>query len=334
MSTDQKPKSSARDKALIVIFSLIIAISLLGVAGVYLLTTDFFVDEGGGDEGVSRAPLNSGVTTPPEAEDKSTTFLVAGIDYTTRAGNERGHLTDVLMLVNFDIEGKNVDVLRIPRDTYIGDYTTNRIINGVYGQKGGINGLMNKLNAMFQLPIDHYVTIDMDGFVAAIDKIGGVEVDVPLTFDLEGYHIEKGLQTLDGIRAEKLVRERKSYANADLGRIQTQQIFLEALIKKAFSLGAGEIAALAPTLLNYVSTDLNLADMLGCYNDLMKLSPSDIRFHLLPVAGAEGNTKLSILRRPTADLLNAHFRPYLSPVSAEQLDVIELVKDYEYSSAP
>ena len=47
----------------------------------------------------------------------------------------------------------------------------------------------------------------------------GVEMDVPISFYLEGVKIEKGLQTLNGIQAEKVVRERYSYPTGDFGRI-------------------------------------------------------------------------------------------------------------------
>lgn len=329
-----KGKSSVKDKVIISICSIVIAVSLLSVAGVFVLNTRFFASTG--EEGGNRTELNSDVATPTDIKEKSVTFLVAGIDY--MEGTTRGKLTDVVMVVNFDIEGKKINVLQIPRDTYIGDdYPTGKI-NAVYGQKtnGGINGLINRINKTLNIPIDHYVTINMDGFIKVIDAIGGVEVDVPITFDLEGYHIEKGLQTLDGKHAEILVRERHSYANQDLGRIQTQQIFLEALIQKAFSLSFSQAVSLAPVIIGDITTDLTVSDLLGFYQNFTQVSPSDIRFHLLPVVGATSNQGLSVLsikRYPTADLLNGYFRPYMSPVAAEDLGIIELVKDYDGASS-
>lgn len=57
-----------------------------------------------------------------------------------------------------------------------------------------------------RLPIDHYVTINMDGFVSVIDAIGGVEINVQESFTLEGVTFKPGLQTLNGLQAEKFVR--------------------------------------------------------------------------------------------------------------------------------
>ncbi|MEG0693325.1 MAG: LCP family protein [Oscillospiraceae bacterium] len=327
----QKPKTSKKDKILITIFSIIITLSLLCVAFVFIMNSRFFLnkenDTGGGDT------LKEEIVTPTEIKDKTTNFLVCGIDYFEGSG--RGKLTDVVMIVSFDIKGKNIDILQIPRDSYIGeDYPTGKI-NAIYGQKknGGIHGLAERVSKTFNMTIDHYVTINMDAFITVVDQIGGVEVDVPKKIVLEGTTLHPGLQTLNGKQSEIFVRERKSYANGDLGRIDMQRIFLEALLKKVFSLSNGKIVSLAPTLIKEVTTDLTLGQMLGYYNNLMKVDKNkDINFHVLPVISGshDGLSVLSIKKYPTADLLNEHFRPYSKPVPAEELGIIELNKNYEY----
>jgi len=330
----EKKKVSVPDRILTAVFSMIIVVSLVCVAGVYTLNTSFLQsrEEPGEGEQVSRA---QGMETPAAIRHKTVNILVAGIDYTEKAGANRGKLTDMIMLVSYDIDGKNVDILQIPRDTYVGDYSPTGKINAIYGSStsGGINGLLNKINVMFQIPIDNYVTVNMDGFVHIVDAIGGVEVDVPTSFTLEGVTIQKGPQLLDGLHAEKFVRERHAYADADLGRIRMQQLFLEALIEKVFSLSASQVASLAATLLPEVTTDFTLSDVLGLYQDMLEVDRENIRFHMLPNAGAmiNGQSVLSIERYPAADMLNEYFRPYQAPVPAENLAVIELVSDYAYT---
>lgn len=324
-----KPKASTMDKVLITVFSLVITASVLCVIAVFVLNTSFLKNTEQGGDGM----LDNAITTPTEIKEKCVTFLVAGIDYVEGSG--RGKLTDFIMVVVFDINNKKVDALRIPRDTYIGnDHTATGKINEVYGRNsGGIEELAKVINKTFNLTIDHYITINMDGFISMIDKIGGVDVDVPKTFTLEEVTIEKGMQHMTGFVAEKFVRERKSYANGDLGRIEMQQIFMEALLQKMFTLEKTKIASLAPSLIKDVTTDLTLGEMLGYYNKLLEVDRvNDINFHVVPITGAMNGSYsvVSIKKYPTADLLNEHFRPYTPEVGVEDLGIIELVKNYDY----
>lgn len=324
----KKSKTPFKEKILITVFSLIITASVLCVAGVYLLNTSFFKNT---DSGGSGDKFSDTITTPAEIKDKCVNFLVAGIDYV--AGSDRGHLTDVIMVVSFDLQGDVINIFQVPRDSYAGENVTSGKINAVYGMKNsGIEGLATMINSMFNLTIDHYVTIDMDGFKRAVDKIGGVEVDVPSRIDLEGVIIEPGLQLLDGITAEKFVRERKSYATSDIKRMEMQQVFLNAMLKKVFSLSNGEVMKVAPTLISDITTDLTLSEILGFYKQLMQVDPTNgIMFHNLPFSPVNGY--LSLHKRPIADMLNEFFRPYTPKIMADDLGIIELKTDYEYPVA-
>jgi len=324
----QRAKSSTKEKIIISIFSVVIVISLLGVGAAFALNSRVLknTDVNSGDDGL----VDSDIVTPPEVKEKCVNVLVAGIDYLE--GTTRGKLTDVIMLVSFDIEAKKVNVLQIPRDTYIGeDYPTGKI-NAIYGrsENGGIEGLVRRVNKTLNVTIDHYVTLDMDGFKSIVDKIGGVEVDVPKTLNMGDMIIKKGVQVLDGAHAERFVRERHSYKNQDLGRIEMQQVFMKALINKIFAMPKTKVASLAPIIIKDVTTDLTLSQMLGYYNELVKVDTgSSINFHVIPIVGARGNTILSIKKYETADLLNTYFRPYTSKQTADQLGVLELVPTYE-----
>lgn len=317
----KKSKTSLKDKILITIFSIIIVVSVVCVAGVLLLNTSFFENKDRPGDGT----INENIVTPTEVKDKYVNFLVVGVDYVK--GSSRGHLTDTIMVVSFDIEGKNIDVLQIPRDSYIGNFTPTGKINSVYGRAegGGINGLADMIFNTFNITIDHYVTIDMTGFVRIVDKIGGVEVNVPQRIELEGAILKPGLQVLDGWRAEKFVRERKSYSNGDLGRMDMQKIFMKALIDKIFGMGKKEIISLAPTLINEITTDLTLGEMLGYYNKLMDVDKaSGINFYTAPISGGgkyRGNSVVILDKQKTADLLNEHFRPYTKKVSADEIGI-------------
>ncbi len=148
---------------------------------------------------------------------------------------------------------------------------------------------------------------------------------MPQRIKLEGATLEPGLQVLDGWRAQKFVRERKSYSNGDLGRIDMQKVFMKALIEKIFKMGKKEVLSLAPTLVKEITTDLTLGDMLGYYNKLLDVDKTNnINFYTVPVlkgGSYRGNSVVLLDKEKTAELLNQYFRPYTKKVSAEELGI-------------
>lgn len=270
--------------------------------------------------------------------EESINFLVCGIDYSER--ELRGHLTDVIMLVSYDRLSQKLNILQIPRDCYIGDNYATSKINAVYGSRNknsdGIAELISVVQNTFSIYIDHYIALNMDEFISVIDKIGGVEVDVPTNIYLEGYTIRKGLQVLDGKHSQIFVRERMSYATGDLGRIEMQEVFLKALIEKIFTLSKNDVVSLIPSILSELTTDLSINDVLGFYEEILSVDYTQgITFHDLPVVGLmyNGLSVLAIKQEETAELFNEYFRPYQDDVEAKDLGIIDILnKNTSYNS--
>ncbi|MGI5857299.1 MAG: LCP family protein [Candidatus Merdivicinus sp.] len=330
MATKKTPKKRLRtgDKILLALSIVLIGVSL-GIIGYVSLLNWASLPEV--DEEGNAASISDDYKTEEENQKKVVNFLVTGIDYAEGTG--RAKLTDVIMVVSYNLEEQNLNILQIPRDTYIGsEYPTGKI-NAVYGNAnaGGVENLARVIYDRFRLPIDHYVTITMDGFVNAIDAIGGVEINVQESFTLEGVTIRPGVQTLNGTQAEKFVRERHS-RGGDIGRINAQREFLSALVKKFKNLSMGQITALAPTLMNEVTTDLTVNDVLTLAPQVLKLDTSNMAFHMVPGEGAYANnlSVWGVHKQVLADLLNEYFRPFSDPVPAEELNILEIANTTDY----
>ncbi len=330
MPTKKTPKTRLRtgDKILLALSIVLIGVSL-GIIGYVSLLNWAPLPEV--DEEGNAASISDDYKTEEENQKKVVNFLVTGIDYAEGTG--RAKLTDVIMVVSYNLEEQNLNILQIPRDTYIGsEYPTGKI-NAVYGNAnaGGVENLARVIYDRFRLPIDHYVTITMDGFVNAIDAIGGVEINVQESFTLEGVTIRPGVQTLNGTQAEKFVRERHS-RGGDIGRINAQREFLSALVKKFKNLSMGQISALAPTLMNEVTTDLTVNDVLTLAPQVLKLDTSNMAFHMVPGEGAYANnlSVWGVHKQVLADLLNEYFRPFSDPVPAEELNILEIANTTDY----
>lgn len=274
----------------------------------------------GQNSGSSSSSFASVESTAPEFQEKSMNILVCGLD-------KSEFLTDVIMLVNFDIERNQVKVVQIPRDTFIGDRYVYKI-NTVYGHplEGDtrIGGLMRLISENFQVPIDHYITITLDSFREIVDAMGGIEVDMPYEIDyLPGKVIPEGKQLLDGEKAEWLVRYRAGYANADLGRIDAQQMFLKAALQRVKDLGRMKMSQIVDDYYDEITTDFSLGEISDLAGMAINLTSEDLEFATLPGYGAwYGSYAVYELDvEQTADILNEYLRPYSDPVPAEELKI-------------
>ena len=279
----------------------------------------------------SSAVIDEDIKTPEAAKGQTVNFLVAGIDYNTTdktAGVSRGKLTDVIMLVQIDLKEGSVRALQFPRDTWIG---TNRSstgkINAIYGSHG-ISGLAEVIYDQFSLTVDHYVTIDMDGFIQIVDAIGGVPLTIDESFTLEGVSFSPGTHTLSGVEAEKFVRERHSRSGGDIGRIHAQRQFLAALFSKMKGLSTSELTSLASVVMNNVTTDLSVGTALSLVQEILKMDTDNMSFYTAPGTTATANNGQSVwrvLKDDLADILNDYFRPYTEKVPMDQLAVDGIV---------
>ncbi len=166
------------------------------------------------------------------SQDGKTNILVVGVD-------KDGKRSDVNMVVSIDPKTKSVNLLSIPRDTKVElkDGSTAKI-NACIGKEKGETVLINEVKELTGLPINNFCKVSFEALRNSIDLLGGVEFDVPMDMDYDDpaqdlhIHLKKGLQTLNGEDAEGLLRYRKGYANADLGRIDTQQAFIKEAISQ------------------------------------------------------------------------------------------------------
>ena len=88
---------------------------------------------------------------------------------------------------------------------------------------------------------DFQVVVEWEAVGEIVDAMGGVWFDVPRKMDYEdpyqdlSIHLDKGYQLLNGEQAMGVVRFRdgaNGYKTGDLGRIETQQAFLKAMVEQ------------------------------------------------------------------------------------------------------
>ena len=253
------------------------------------------------------------------------TILAYGVD------NDAGG-SDTNMLVRFDAVNKTVDIVSLPRDTLM---SNGHKLNSSYNN-GGTEKLRSNIEDMLGVPVDFYVSVDLKGFIALIDQIGGVEFDVPCDMDYDDpyqdlhIHFKAGLQKLNGQQAMEVVRFRHNNDNTgyggrqDLGRIETQQAFLKTVAQKLMKLE--NVPAMAETFLKYVKTDLTLGNLVWLANEALSMGGMDaISFSTLPGDGTGWYKGMSVYALDPEQVLamtNSMLNPYAADITADEQNII------------
>lgn len=205
---------------------------------------------------------------------KRINVLALGVD---ARSNHLGGRSDAIMVVSIDKTNSRLDLVSIPRDSYveIGDTGRYDKINHAYAF-GGVKESIRTVENLFSIDIDYYLVFNFSSFVELIDVIGGIEIDVPYSFseqdskDRQGaVKLEKGLQTLNGEQALAYARMRKSDPKGDIGRGQRQQEVVLAILKKLLDTSSlTNILDIHKTLKKSTATDVSVTDLPDLYGYL------------------------------------------------------------------
>ena len=250
--------------------------------------------------------------TQSDRKDGFYTILLAGVD-------DHNGGSDTVILMSVDSKQHRVFGLSIPRDTKAIIKDKPYKMNAAY-KIGGMPLLAHTISEQMSIPVDYTVEIDLAGFAAVIDAIGGVDFEVPLDMDYEDpaqnleIHVAKGLQHLDGETALKVVRFRHNsdgsgYGDEDLGRIRTQQNFLKAAAKRLLSLNSlTKLDDMARIFQQYVKTDLTLLNLIWLAREGLQAGADGIQFATLP--GTWKSPYIYTDAEKALAIINEHLNPY------------------------
>lgn len=198
------------------------------------------------------------------------------------------NLTDTMIYVNYNVETGKVAMMSIPRDTYItNEYCVGHKLNSLYRGKN-TQAFVEQIEELIGVDIDYYLIFDSKMLIDIVDKVGGVEVDVPVRMKYDdptqNLHIDlkKGTQVLNGKQAEQFVRYRKGndgsgYARGDLQRTEVQQQFIKNFISIVLSAkNLTKIPDLINVALDNTDTNITAREALKYSTDVMKIDTSNI----------------------------------------------------------
>ena len=299
-------------KALIALGVLLVVLVAGAAAGVQVLTNRVLGD-------VERIPDVFGpideATRPqkPAGTEKTINFLLVGVD--TRAGEQTTgsdgdgaafvpgrQRSDVIMLVHVAADRRTASVVSLPRDSWVTVPGRGKNkINAAYSIGGG-SLLVQTVEGLTGLRIDHFAVVDFAGFKDITDAVGGIDVRVArATGDNRG-SFPAGMNHLDGDQALAYVRQRYNLPGGDLDRVRRQQNVIKALMSKAASRGllaspTGTLK-LADSVARAVSVDdsLDNGGLRSLVLSLRGLRPAGVTFLTAPVSGLGREGRQSVVR--------------------------------------
>lgn len=220
--------------------------------------------------------VKQGITLKQTPENK-VNILLLGIG----GGRHDGpNLTDTIIFVSIDPNTKKATLVSIPRDLWIQELQAKVNYAYAFGEEkeegGGLKLAKATISKLVGQRIDYGVRIDFDGFVKAVDMVGGIDVTVDRVLDdpeypvsgkeedtcgyegeefekrateeaqLEAFpcryehlHFDTGEQHMDGETALRFVRSRHALGaeGSDFARSKRQEKVIEAFREKVFSAG-------------------------------------------------------------------------------------------------
>ncbi|WP_308170102.1 LCP family protein [Acrocarpospora catenulata] len=211
-------------------------------------------------------------------------------------GRDAGERTDTMMVIHVSEDHRRVTVVSLPRDTWLDvPGKGERKINSAY-QFGGAKLAVRTVQQATGLRINHYVEVDVMGFIDVVESLGGVTVCTPVAIndDKTKLVLAPGTHDLNGVSALAYARTRAT-GRADLDRIDRQQQVISALLAKALSgdtlSNPAKLGGLVNSTLRTLTVDQPLAkNLLGLATQFRDLSLDDISFVTVPLADVNYRT--------------------------------------------
>jgi LCP family protein required for cell wall assembly len=281
-------RRARQQRALMLGLSAMSALVLLMAGSAWVLTSYVSSSLGRVNAGTSGTPSSGALN-----------ILVAGVDIRAgltphqeaalHVGHDISDNSDTLMVVHVPADHKYVQVVSLPRDSWVAipGHGMNKI-NAAFGI-GGPALMVSTVEHDTGLTINDYVEVNFLGFVKVIDALGGVNICLPFAVNDpdSGLRMSAGIHHVQGITALEFARDRHSFAASDLARISDQQQLLSSMLSEVVRAGTLadplKLASFLSSALAAVKVDQGMnVDSLA--SQLRGVRPADVTFATVPLA--------------------------------------------------
>ena len=203
----------------------------------------------------------------------------------TGVAEDSSTYSDTIMVMRLDPAKNVISILSIPRDTATTIDGTPYKINDLHWFKGA-EGLAAGLGDMLGVKIPYYLDMKFVDFAAFVDAFGGFYVNVPKGLTggdiINGNDItlEAGDNTLDGVSALMLARQRKVYGgNGEAVRQMISRDMVANAIQKVAAMPASDSGTYTKLIESFGSTNMS-SEVAESYIKAFMENPEPITFYL------------------------------------------------------
>ncbi|MFW5719023.1 MAG: LCP family protein [Halanaerobium sp.] len=194
---------------------------------------------------------------------------------------------DTIIVISLDVETNKASIIFLPRDTYIDSEKRNFTKLNSSHVYGGVQLTQETIEEMLNIKIDYYLETDFTGFERIIDRLDGVDINVASDLNYEDkagglkIDIPAGEQNLNGEEALHYVRYRDS--RGDVGRIERQQKFVNAVLAKVLSPSiVVKVPGIIKEVNDAVNTNIPIQDFTPFLNTAKEIDLSQVETKMLP----------------------------------------------------
>ncbi|WP_417373164.1 LCP family protein [Glutamicibacter protophormiae] len=278
----------------------VLLIAVLG-AGYYLFNLQHAFNSKSNTVALNFTQEQENARPVKDPDDGSMNIMLVGVDHADDNSDQSAALdgavsqrSDSMMLVHIPEDRSQVYIMSTVRDMYveIPGYGKNKLNAAV--SFGGIPLLVQTMEGLFDTKVDHVAMIDFDGFKELSTALGGVTVqnDIPFTAHDTDYFYPEGEITLEGDRALRFVRERKSFSNGDYQRVANQRKFIAAAASQMLSTDTltnpVKLYDIVDKVSPYLTFDsgFDAATLVGLGMQLKKVDTNNLAMFTMPTAGS------------------------------------------------
>ena len=277
-ATKKKKKKKKKGYGRIILTVLMVLVILAASAFIYYLGKTVYTNYVRGEDEGGTVEVNP-ITyeTTPVAQSEKVGYYLVGLM------GEDGLSDDLQMLslLCFDKVNKEMHILQIPRDTYLGTDGTFKVkkagqvyanpqdydwcdtcrkrvfapeiaedgTHSVCGRElvkkegSATVNLVEIVNQQYGLPVDGYYIFEQKTLLKLVDLVGGINVDLSVDVTVEDTTYQKGVRIIDGAAALKYITSAKDTVDGDIARFDRFQQVFTALMQRLFVMDGDKLTA-------------------------------------------------------------------------------------------